>query len=415
MMSSDRNSEHYYTNPTPIRYALFNMNIEVQAGEHDRHWCPISVKTNGEKVDEIRYLRELSTGVIVPAQPWTSGTGKPMLSWIIPTLAARTGTTYETIASGDPIVEDRGTDQGGVRIVAGREGELDIFVHNELLTTYRFGPDVVRPYFYPLFAADGTGITRNWPMVEGVARETADHPHHKGLYTAHGDVNGVDDWSEAAHHGCQIHKEFVKTFEGSVDGGFVEKLDWTDENRAVVMSETRYVNFYVFGPGIRIIDYTLVLHASNGRVVLGDTKEAGLLSVRVASSMDAGNPAGGRITNGFGGTQESETWGKPAPWCDYSGPIGNDWFGICLMDHPDNPRHPTPWHVRNYGLMTANCFGYHDFSGDPDNRHDLAIEADDEATWSYRIVMHRGTAADARLTDRYFDFAFPPSVKIAER
>jgi hypothetical protein len=172
------------------------------------------------------------------------------------------------------------------------------------------------------------------------------------------------------------------------------------------------MRFYAQGPDFRLMDYEVNLHASEGRVVLGDTKEGGLLSVRVATSMDAANQDGGTITNAFGGIQEEETWGKPAPWCDYSGPVGGGVWGICMMDHPDNPRHPTPWHVRNYGLMTANCFGYHDFTGREEARRDLILEDGDSRFWRYRVLIHQGTAGAARVGDRYLDYAYPPAVTI---
>jgi hypothetical protein len=39
---------------------------------------------------------------------------------------------------------------------------------------------------------------------------------------------------------------------------------------------------------------------------------------------------------------------------DYSGPIvGETWEGITWFDHPTNPRHPTHWHVRDDGWMSA--------------------------------------------------------------
>jgi len=31
--------------------------------------------------------------------------------------------------------------------------------------------------------------------------------------------------------------------------------------------------------------------------------------------------------------------------------------GIAVFDHPSNPRHPTTWHVRDYGLFAANPLG----------------------------------------------------------
>ena len=113
------------------------------------------------------------------------------------------------------------------------------------------------------------------------------------------------------------------------------------------------------------------------------------------------------------GIGEAETWGKRAPWCDYSGPIGVDWYGICFMDHPNNPRHPTYWHVRDYGLMTANCFGVHHFTGDPENRHDLVIPAGQSRTWKFRALIHAGRGELTQLTRCYHDFANPPTVLVS--
>jgi hypothetical protein len=247
-------------------------------------------------------------------------------------------------------------------------------------------------------------------MVSDAVGETNDHPHHKGIYTAQGDVNGVDNWGDG--DGKQIHREFLRIFDGPVDAGFMEAIDWVDGSDKPNLSETRFIRFFAAAPGIRIVDYSVTLHASHRKVVLGDTKEGGLLSVRVATSMDADRPEGGRITNAYGGIQEQETWGKPSPWCDYSGPLGVEWFGVAMMDHPDNPRHPTPWHVRNYGLMTANCFGYHDFSGNPEYRRDLQIEDGDSETWNYRLLIHRGTSEQAGVAAHFINFAIPPKILI---
>ena len=64
----------------------------------------------------------------------------------------------------------------------------------------------------------------------------------------------------------------------------------------------------------------------------------------------------GAIVNSYGGSQEMETWGKRAHWCDYVGPVNGKTVGITIMDSPGNFRYPTYWHVRDYGLMTANPF-----------------------------------------------------------
>jgi hypothetical protein len=82
------------------------------------------------------------------------------------------------------------------------------------------------------------------------------------------------------------------------------------------------------------------------------------------------------------------------------------------MDHTMNPRHPTYWHVRDYGLMTANCFGLHHFTGDPDNRWDLVIPAGESRTWRYRVLIHTGDATAAKVGVHYHDFVHPPTVEV---
>ena len=53
---------------------------------------------------------------------------------------------------------------------------------------------------------------------------------------------------------------------------------------------------------------------------------------------------------------EEQVFRKPAKWCDYSGRLTNDangFAGITLMNHPQNPNHPTAYHVRNDGWMCS--------------------------------------------------------------
>jgi hypothetical protein len=121
----------------------------------------------------------------------------------------------------------------------------------------------------------------------------------------------------------------------------------------------------------------------------------------------------GRIENSYGGVQEEETWGKRAMWCDYAGPVDGEIVGVCLMDHPTNPRYPTHWHVRAYGLMTANPFGLHDFYKDPDtHRGDWTIPAYESRNFLYRVLIYRGSTAAANVRERYHDFVNLPVVDL---
>ncbi|MBT3274053.1 MAG: PmoA family protein [Spirochaetales bacterium] len=380
--------------------------LTVQAEHHDRHQCPVEMEIEipDDAILDNLVLRDDTNGRVIPHQ-MRNVEGMQKIMWMIEELPAGWERGYELRMIETPSVSMvDGVD------VADSGSALSFYVGGSDFTSYNYSSEIVRPYFYPLYSLPGIGITRNWPMVPDAENETNDHPHHKGLYTAQGEVNGVDNWGEEEGHGYQVHCRFDETFKGPVAGGFTERLEWTDKDRKPNMAEKRQVTIYNSYMGLRIIDYDVTLSAEFGDVTLGDTKEAGLLSVRVATSMDAARPDGGKILNGYGALSEAETWGKQAPWCDYSGPVQDGWCGICMMDHPDNPCHPTYWHVRDYGLMTANCFGVHHFTANSENRQDLRIAAGDSMTWRYRVIVHSGRGEHARLSRLYHDFANPPNI-----
>ncbi len=89
-------------------------------------------------------------------------------------------------------------------------------------------------------------------------------------------------------------------------------------------------------------------------------------------------------------------------------------LGIAILDHPTNFRYPTPWHVRDYGLFTANCWGLHDFSGDWAVRGDHALSAGQSLRWTFRVYIHEGDEAEARVREQWLNFAHPPTVTILE-
>jgi hypothetical protein len=281
---------------------------------------------------------------------------------------------------------------------------LAIDVKGERFTRYHYTPEEApaRPFFYPVLAPGGVPVTRSYPMAN-VEGEMRDHPHHRSLWVAHGDVNGTDNWSEEPGYGRTEHLSFEGIFSGPTVGGFRERARWVTNAGEPLLEETREVRVYAVDSSLRILDLWLELTPAQGDVTFGDTKEGGLISVRVATSMDADK--GGTIKNGADGVNEKETWGKPAPWCDYYGPVQGKTRGIALMDHPSNTRFPTYWHVRNYGLMTANPFGLSYFYNDKSKDGSLLLRSGETARWRYRMVVHEGTTEDARIAAQYAAFA----------
>src|SRR6267378_4088861 len=61
----------------------------------------------------------------------------------------------------------------------------EFWIQKDLVARYNAGPDVAKPYFFPLLAPGGLKLTRSVPPAQG---ETADHPHQKSAWFCHGDV-----------------------------------------------------------------------------------------------------------------------------------------------------------------------------------------------------------------------------------
>jgi len=372
--------------------------LTVIAGASDRDLCPARARVPGlSRFASARLADE--SGAPVPAQ-----IDGDELVFVVADLFR--GETHRLVMSTAAETSPRESGFGVVH----RPGEaLDFFVDGELFTSYRFGAGLARPFFHPVVGPGNRRVTRAYPM-EQVPGETSDHLHHRGLWVAHGEVNGVDCWSEAPGHGTIAHREFESLTSGPVFARAVERLEWLSADNRRVLSERRTITVYNLPADARMLDLEVRLTASDGPVTLGDTKEAGLVSVRVATTMDGDN--GGLIENGAGGAREASTWGREAPWCHYAGPVAGQLMGIGLIDSQSNPRYPTNWHVRDYGLMTANPFGLHDFFPGSGKDGSLLIDVGQTVSFRYRAFIHEGDAATGRMHERHADFAAPPAVAV---
>ncbi len=90
---------------------------------------------------------------------------------------------------------------------------------------------------------------------------------------------------------------------------------------------------------------------------------------------------------------------------DYSGTVQGRKLGIAIFDHPSNPKHPTYWHAREYGLFAVNPFGEHDFYNDPKRDGSITIPAGGSLTFRYRVFIHNDAAAEAKVAEAYARYA----------
>lgn len=257
-----------------------------------------------------------------------------------------------------------------------------------------------KPIVWPIYGPTGKLMTRSWPMDDTVASEKdRDHPHQRSLWFTHGDVNGIDFWSEGK--GRIVHREFVKV-QGGSEATIVTKNDWRSPNDNTKLLEDERT--FVFGGDAdkRWIDVTIALTAANDPVVFGDTKE-GSFGVRVPSSMRVESLKGGKIVNSDG-KENIAAWGKPAAWVDYHGPVDGETLGIAILNHPSSFRFPTHWHVRTYGLFAANPFGLGDFTGGKE-KGQFTLPAGETMKLRYRVLLHKGDEKQGGVAEVFEGFA----------
>jgi hypothetical protein len=289
--------------------------------------------------------------------------------------------------------------------VTSSTGRIDVTIDGKPFTSFYAGGEAPKPYLHPLTTAGGKRITRVYPM-EDVAGETKDHPHHRGLWFTHGDVNGVDYWmnERSQPQGKRGIIELVKIEEaagGASKGTIRATFAWKRPDGSPLLEERRTMRF-AGGKEQRVIDFDVTFRAL-ADVKFGDTKE-GFFAIRLRDELiEKGGT--GVIVNAEGRSRMKEVWGSRSPWVDYAGTLEGEKVGVAIFDHPGNPKHPTYWHARDYGLFAANPFGEHDFLNDKTRDGGLAAAKGESLRFRYRVLIHAGDAASAGIAAKYADYA----------
>ncbi|MCH7779788.1 MAG: PmoA family protein [Acidobacteria bacterium] len=93
----------------------------------------------------------------------------------------------------------------------------------------------------------------------------------------------------------------------------------------------------------------------------------------------------GEFLDADGRGDVDEIFGSTSRWCGFSGRHSEDGqvYGITVIDHPKNPRHPTTWWIRNrkdFCLLQPS----------PSYHEPFELSPGEPLTLQYRIVLHRG-------------------------
>ncbi|HEX4948858.1 MAG TPA: PmoA family protein [Blastocatellia bacterium] len=289
--------------------------------------------------------------------------------------------------------------------------KITVEIDGTPFTTFHYGNDWPKPFLHPLRTASGVIVTRGFPL-ETSAGESNDHHWHRGLWFAHGDINGIDFWRETSGNEAQdkklplpvgriVSKGTPKITNGKKQGTIVAEFAFVTPDNKTLGTLREQFTFQRLGTN-NIIDVQATIFADRGvPLKMGDTEE-GLLGFRFADAFKEDRGATLLNSDGLKGTKN--IWGKRARWVDYSTLINYQAVGVAILDHPSNPKHPTFWHARGYGLNAANPFGEHDFYNDKSRDGSVTIPANGKLTFRYRVVIHPGNLESINVEQLYAAF-----------
>lgn len=315
-----------------------------------------------------------------------------------------------------------------VKVVEQKEKQqLDVYIGDQLFTSYCYWDSQKKPILYPLQTARGTVVTRSYPIAR-IAGERTDHPHHVSVWFNYGNINGVDFWNNSGGQNSEkmgtIRHQAVKAIRnGKAKAELDVTMDWIMPNGSKVLQQDETIIFRG-GKDLRVIDRLITLTAQKETVVFGDSKE-GALGIRVARSLEEpstqpliftdeqGNPTkvavldntgvAGVYLSSEGQVGEKNTWGKKAKWMSLSGNVRGEEVVLAILDHPKNPLYPTYWHNRGYGLFAANPFGAKEFTRGATVLN-YTLSPGQSTKMRFRILLHSGKLTAAQTEALYQQF-----------
>jgi len=277
--------------------------------------------------------------------------------------------------------------QSKVKVVKNNDKQtVDVIIGGKLFTSYQYPKNLEKPFLSPIYAPNGSVITRGFPL-EARKGERVDHPHHIGLWFNHGNVNGLDFWNNSSAipedkrdtYGHIVVRSIDKA-KGGKTGTIEVTSDWKDNKGIVILVEK---TTYIFSgdENTRTIDHVSTLTAAAEKVVITDNKE-GMFAIRVDRAFEMpsnesliftdekGNPTPVKATDNKGvtgmytsssGLKGDKVWGTRNEWVLLSGTRDGVLTTFGIFDHPKNSGYPAYSHARGYGLFSVNNLGQNSY------------------------------------------------------
>jgi len=264
--------------------------------------------------------------------------------------------------------------------------KINVTIDGKYFTSYICSSDEKYPFFYPV----------NGPLSGGsvTSMRNGEYPHHSSLFFGCDQVNGGNYWQEGLERGriISVNAEILK--EGGDSVVITDECIWSRPGVLSPVKDSR--KFTITNPSstVRLIDAEITIEMLMD-VTIKKTNHS-LFSVRMAADLSVKN--GGTMVNAEGDSGEKATFGKNSPWMDYFGKRGDYVEGIAILQHPDNPWFPSPWFTRDYGFMSPTPMYW------PANEVETTVKKGDKLYLRYRVVVHGGNTAEAKVKELFERF-----------
>jgi hypothetical protein len=310
------------------------------------------------------------------------------------------------------------------------KNKIDVIVGGEFFTSYLYDPKLPKPSWVPVCTPSGIPVTRRYPPTE-LKGGSMDHEHHVGLFFTVDGVNGTNFWNYYRNPGGSEPKiKHIKVEEmsgGKGEGKLVTRAQWIDKKGKFLLAEKKTMVFTA-GENENTLDCSIDLTAQDEKVIFEDIEE-GVFALRLSDylreskasvSLQPGGPipkenvtGTGRYFSSNGDVTAKNVWGKRARWVALQGVRKNKVVGIAILNHPASINYPTYWHVRNYGLCSANPLGQGDFQRQQTKKYRknkviplrLTLEPGETVHFRFLLMVYEGVRTTEQIEGRFREFA----------
>jgi hypothetical protein len=272
---------------------------------------------------------------------------------------------------------------------------------DSVIWQFNYGSGLTKPLFHPLALADSPPLTVDRP---------ADHAWHHGLWFSWVFVNGVNYWEHDRQSGRPAGRTTWENIDVERGSDFSAKISlelaYAPAGHRAVLRESRRLRVHPpDAAGAYAIDWQCQFTAADKDVTVAvvpipPAAEGvgwggyGGLSIRLAEELEDRRVV---TSQGEAEFDAGGVYRGTAPAADYSAVAGGVEAGVAILDHPQNPRHPSPWYAIRTNMSYLNAAV---MAPGP-----LVITPQAPCTLRYRVVVHPGRWTAAELATAAADYA----------